>query len=239
MAGELVVGPWYRPTRTMARPHPSLIDIAAARPVAPVDDPSHFVVSAAEHRMAGLASWVATQQDYGLDQTAKHDSGRLQGFDVPCAGVWVDMHTDPVKVGVALPRPDELWARTERRTVRGIPCRVLDVETSILQAVLHLQEDRFSELIGFADVARMADDAVDWGWLESYAAAAGLSVHLNEGLRVISEVLDIELPYDRTVSSRIWRRLWPETSRLRGGVGLTRKVRNPLLDPVHDGGSAP
>ncbi|MCP3975324.1 MAG: hypothetical protein GY720_12640, partial [bacterium] len=55
----------------MARPHPSLYDIAAGRAVRPVAESEAFVESAVEHRMAGLALWAAAQSDFGLDAVGK------------------------------------------------------------------------------------------------------------------------------------------------------------------------
>jgi Uncharacterised nucleotidyltransferase len=38
----------------LARPHPALLDLAAGRPVRPIDDPDGLLTSARAHRMAGL-----------------------------------------------------------------------------------------------------------------------------------------------------------------------------------------
>ncbi len=300
----------------MARPHPSLYDIAAGRTVRPVAESEAFVESAVEHRMAGLALWATTKADFGLDAAAKQvlaahklqvaaqsirlkaiitsvlhalgshgmaaavfkgvatesrwypgpgtrpaadidlfldpaSHGRLdeiiqlfqpshalagaaqrlfgarllQGFDVDHDGIWVDVHTDPIKVGVPLPRVGELWERTEVEDLDGIECRVLDKETSLLQAMIHLEKDPFSELQALVDAARIVDAGVDWDWLQSFARDAGLGVHLNQGLRVVGEALDLEIPFDPAQSSTLWRRLWPEESRLLGKAGMSRKVR--------------
>ena len=182
----------------MARPHPSLVDIAAGRPVRPVLNGAEFVESAMEHRMAGLALWSANRGEFDLDAASKqqlaglklratlqsnrlaataagaieklrgigigaavfkgiatetrfypepgtrpaadvdlfidpashhrlneiidlfqpahalsgaaqrlHDVGRLQGFDILYKDIWVDMHTDPIKVGVPIPGLEE------------------------------------------------------------------------------------------------------------------------------------
>jgi hypothetical protein len=192
------------------------------RPAADVD---LFIDPAAHHRLNEIIDLF--QPAHALSGAAQrlHDLGRMQGFDVLHKDIWVDMHTDPIKVGVPIPGLGELWRRTEVVDLGGVPCRVLDTEASILQAIVHLQKDRFSELHGFTDVARMAAGDVDWDWLQSFAAAGGLAVHLNEGLRVVSDVLDVDLPFDSRFSSRVWKRLWPEDSRLRGKAGKTRKVR--------------
>lgn len=154
-----------------------------------------------------------------------HDAGQLQGFDVGHNGVWIDFHTDPIKVGVPIGGYAEMWERTILSDLGGVECRVLDTDTSVLQAVLHLQKDRFSHLQGYVDVARMTQGPVDWDWVQRFAVQAGLGVHLNEGLRVVGDVLDLELPHDSQQTSRVWRRVWPEDSRLLGSTGMTRRVR--------------
>ena len=192
------------------------------RPAADVD---LFIDPASHGRLNEIIALF--QPDHALAGAAQRlfDKGRLQGFDVAHNGIWIDFHTDPIKVGVPLPRLEEVWDRTEVMDLGGVEARVIDLETSILQAVVHLQKDRFSELHGYVDVARMARQEVDWRWLQQYAEEAGLVVHLNEGLNAINEALDLDLPFNPEQTSTLWQRLWPADTRLRGKVGKTRKVR--------------
>ena len=172
--------------------------------------------------------------DHGLLGKAQRlcDAGRIQSVDFIWEDVWIDVHTDPIKVGIDLPNSDDLWRRVEPMELEGKEVLVLDAEATLLQSVLHLQKDRFSRLHGFADIARIAASGLDWDWIQEFAKHAGLSIHLNEALRVVSEVLSIDLPYDSAESSRLWRVIWSERTRLRGDVGLTRKVRTHYWIPL-------
>ncbi len=171
---------------------------------------------------------------HGLRGKAQHlfDAGRIQSIDFIWDDVWIDLHNDPIKVGVELPDLDRLWPRMETIDLSGFPALALDTESTLLQSAIHLQKDRFSRLHGFADIARIAAAGVDWDWVQRFAAGVGLRIHFNEALRVVAEVLSIPLPYDRAATSRLWKAIWPERSTLRGDVGLTRKVRTHYWIPM-------
>jgi len=154
------------------------------------------------------------------------DGGLIQSIDIPVGDIWVDLHTDPIKVGIRLPGIERLWARRDKILIDSMEVAALDAEASLFQAAIHLQKDRFSRLYGFTDVAQIAAGSdLDWDWIQNYAADTGLAIHLNESLRVVADTLGIDLPVLPGKDSRVWRAIWPERSRLRGGVGMTRRVR--------------
>ncbi|NND02655.1 MAG: hypothetical protein HKN91_07700 [Acidimicrobiia bacterium] len=160
------------------------------------------------------------------------DAGRIQSIDFEWDDVWIDVHTDPIKVGIDLPGIAAMWGRLDKIELAGVEVSVLDSEATLLQAAVHLQKDRFSRLHGFADIARIAAAGLDWEWVQGFADELGLRIHFNEALRVVSDVLAVDLPYDRSVKSRLWRAIWSERTRLRGDVGLTRKVRTHYWIPM-------
>lgn len=160
------------------------------------------------------------------------EDGRIQSIDFLWDGIWIDMHSDPIKVGIELPAVSAVWRRMEHIELDGSDVPALDAEASLVQAAVHLQKDRFSRLYAFADIARIAAGGVDWDWIRDFASDIGLAVHVNEALRVVAEVLGIDLEYDRTVGSPLWRAIWPERTRLRGDVGMTRKVRTHYWIPM-------
>lgn len=160
------------------------------------------------------------------------DAGRIQSIDFVRGQIWIDLHTDPIKVGIDLPNLAQLWERTTTIDLAGVPVLTLDAEASLLQGLIHLIKDRFSRLHGFVDIARIARDGLDWRWVQSFARDAGLYVHVNQALRVVSDVLQIDLPYDREARSLVWRAIWPERIRLRGQAGMTRKVRSHYWIPL-------
>lgn len=171
---------------------------------------------------------AALAPDHALSGKAQAlvDQGLIQSIDLVIEGIWIDLHIDPIKVGIALPGIEQLWERHEVLMFNSTEIRALDAEASLLQAAIHLQKDRFSRLHGFADVARITQGSdLDWIWIQSFAEEIGLSMHLNESLRVVSETLGIELPVAADKRSRVWRAIWAERTRLAGSVGMTRRVR--------------
>ena len=154
------------------------------------------------------------------------ERGHIQSIDFQWNGIWIDLHFDPFKVGVPLPGLDRLWDHLGEVELDGGVLRALGPEVSLLQAALHLQKDRFSRLYGFADVAFIAaSPGLDRELARGLAGDFGLAVHFNETLAVVGDVLRLPIPYDPGLRSAVWRAIWPERSRLRGTVGMTRRVR--------------
>jgi len=154
------------------------------------------------------------------------DQGIIQSVDVLVEDIWIDLHVDPIKVGIRLPGIEKLWGRCEPLVFNSTEISALDAEASLLQAAIHLQKDRFSRLQGFVDVVRIAEVTdLDWVWIQGFAEEIGLSVHLNESLRVVSETVGIELQVATGKGSRVWRAIWADRTHLKGSVGMTRRVR--------------
>jgi len=200
---------WYPESGTRpAADADLLLDAAGARSVDEI-----LAALAPDHPLRGSAQ-------------ALIDQGFIQSVDLVVEGIWIDLHVDPIKVGISLPGIEQLWERCDMLKFDSTEVRALDAEASLLQAAIHLQKDRFSRLHGFADVARIARDSeLDWAWIQDFAAQTGLSLHLNESLRVVADTLGISLPVAANQRSRLWRSIWAERTRLGGSVGMTRRVR--------------
>jgi len=154
------------------------------------------------------------------------ERGYVQSIDFQWKGIWIDLHFDPFKVGIPLPGLDSLWDQLGDVELDGGIFQALGAEASLLQAAIHLQKDRFSRLYGFADVAFIAGSpGLDWELARGLAGDLGLAVHFNETLAVVGDVLRLPIPSDPRLHSAVWRAIWPERSRLRGSVGMTRRVR--------------
>lgn len=154
------------------------------------------------------------------------ERGHIQSIDFQWNDIWIDLHFDPFKVGIPLAGLGRLWDHMGDVELDGEVFRALGAEASLLQAAIHLQKDRFSRLYGFADVAFIAGSpGLDWEMARALADDLGLAVHFNETLAVVGEVLRLSIPYDAGLRSAVWRAIWPERSRLRGSVGMTRRVR--------------
>ncbi len=196
---------------------------SGTRPAADVD---LWIAPAHASRLDAIVDVLAPDHPLGGRAQALAAAGHIQSIDLVSDDIGVDLHTDPIKIGISLPSIDELWERLEPLPLGDTTVNALDAEASLLQAAIHLQKDRFSRLNGYADVARIAAAAdLDWEWIQSFAAEIGLAVHLNESLRVVASTLGIDLPVTASPRSLLWRAAWPERTRLRGAVGLTRRVR--------------
>lgn len=193
------------------------------RPTADVD---LFLSPETQRDLNAVVAALAPGHPLAGKAQALTDAGFIQSVDTVVDGVGVDLHVDPIKVGISLPGIERLWERQEKLKIGSLEVGGLDAEASLLQAAIHLQKDRFARLHGYADIARIAaTPELDWDWIQSCAADLGLAVHLNETLRVVAGTLGIELPVARRHRSRLWRAIWSERTRLRGAVGMTRQVR--------------
>ncbi len=305
----------------MSRPHPTLLDVAAGRPLGEIAEPEALVVSAAEHRMLGLlhealsggevafprnlaaglaqhrlairvsnqvlwrtlaridtvaaghgidlaafkgvtneARWYRgeglrpcadidvfvaphhldrigelvrlLQPDHPVVGTiqAMIDGGAAQGVDLHLPnGTAIDLHQEPIKLGIPVRQLDEIWSTTGTVAAPdGTEIRVLAPEIALVQALLHLQKDRFSYLLGFVDVARMISGSdIDWDMVDRFVRGEGLALHTYESMRVVASWLDLDVPIPPTgrLARRLWRVAWPPSSRLQGHVGMSRMVR--------------
>lgn len=146
---------------------------------------------------------------------------RLRSVDLSWQGIPVDLHFDPFKFGVWHQDLDSVWANTE---VRDDGIRVMGSAAELLVAILHLNKDRFSRLIGFVDVVRGATQpgVAEASW--ELAKAIGVTVPVACSAQVVRETLGAEIPIPEPPpgwKTRMWRRLWPEGSRLLGNEGYS------------------
>lgn len=148
-------------------------------------------------------------------------------------GVWVDIHADLFKVGVANRSASQLWARTEEYELPGsATVRVLDAEGSLLHFLLHFNVDNLALLSRGMDILRVVDRAeVDWGAFDSLTAADGLDVPALMTLAALHEVLALPLPRKRPggLRMRLWEKMWPESAWLRGGDIREQRLRQRLI----------
>lgn len=150
------------------------------------------------------------------------------------SGAWLDVHVDPLKIGVRSSQLDTIWELGEMFDLGdGILVRVLSPEIALVQFLLHAQKDRFSFLLALADVARvLADTPINWEFVERFARKDDLAVHVYESLRAVDGFLDLALDADLTApwpsagwKRKAWHLLWPDQSLVQGDHGFTRRVR--------------
>lgn len=158
-------------------------------------------------------------------------SGDLQSVDlVDEAGTSIDLHFDILKVEVATRRPEVIWERTVGLdTPGGTQVRTLDAEMSLVHFLLHINKDRFAHLLAFADIVRIVQtETLDWDFIDSFVRHEGLDTHVYQTLETVMTTIGLPAPHHPRSGpwrSRLWRVLWPERIRLRGGIGRVRRHR--------------
>ena len=158
--------------------------------------------------------------------TSLATAGNLQSVDLrDDLASHIDLHFDILKYEVKTRQGQVIWDRTKFfETPNGRQVRVLDPETSLILFLLHLNKDRFSYLLGLADVVRLVgQEDLDWGFIDRFLRTEGLDTHLYLALDTVFETLDLPAPAHPAPSgwrAAAWRGLWPESVRLGGDLGL-------------------
>lgn len=180
------------------------------------------------------------QPDHPLIEDVTHlvATRRIRSVDIVWRGVPIDLHFDPFKFGVWHDNLEAIWTDIED-TEEGY--RVMGSAAEMLNALIHLNKDRFSRLLGFVDVVRastqpgLSADAWD------LAKEIGVSVPVACSARVVAEVLGVPVPIPappRGWRSSAWERLWPPDTRLLGEEGYRRlRHRQDWLPLLCDGKS--
>ncbi len=156
------------------------------------------------------------------------DRRQLQSVDLAVAGVAVDLHFDPLKLGVWTPHLQTIWERTTH--VSGF--RTLGETDAAIQLLTHLVKDRFSWLIGMADVPKLLTSQRILCFVVNQAEAAGLERILYGAIWAISQHLLLSPPLAPQRPPRVWRILWHDALRANGLDGFLRSNRRQHLIPL-------
>lgn len=168
---------------------------------------------------------------------------QLQHVDITWDGVAMDIHLDPLKLG--------LWTRqvdlaVETATVVSGPdgqsVPVLAPELALVAFLTHLNKDRFSYLGAYGDVARIATrPELDWDLVDRFVRGEALQVPVWKSLSVVVDALDIDLdvPVVTGWRARLWDRLWPASVRLLGHEGRNARRRRQAWIPLLTSGRWP
>lgn len=185
---------------------------------------------------------AALQPDHPLvgEVSARARAGALETVDLRLPmGVWVDLHYDIMKWGLASRQRRAVWARTiPFELPSGRIIRTLNRDLSVAHFLLTLNRDRFRHLSGFVDVRlAIASGDVDWGEVERFGVGEGLGVHLTKSLRVVEDTLGIgpfplATPGGQRMRSLAWDVLWRDGVRLSGAEGLAVSRRKHWWIPL-------
>jgi hypothetical protein len=162
----------------------------------------------------------------------------LQHVDLRVGDVQVDLHLDPLKIGVPTRQLQDVWDTTEQLVTPHGSVRVLRPEVELVLLLLHLNKDAFSLLGPFLDIGNLlARHDIDWSLMRRFVATEGLEVPVYESLALVTSVLDLEFPREaprsdgpRTLS---WRRIWRSGRQLRGQQGRERAPSSQRLLAMH------
>ncbi|MCC5947041.1 MAG: nucleotidyltransferase family protein [Nitriliruptoraceae bacterium] len=184
-------------------------------------------------RRALVGLVAALQPDHpwlsGLDRMVARR--QIQSVTLQVDDLEVDVHVDPLKLGVWTRQAGQAWASTQEIALEdGRPIRVLSDDWTLLLLLIHLSKDRFQRLLGYADVVRIMRGG-DATWERVLALARGEGIeHLAEwAMDVIEADLGVRLrpevqptPPRLGLRSWIWHRLWRPDIRMRGSEGRRR-----------------
>ncbi len=136
----------------------------------------------------------------------------------------VDVHFDLFKLGFPSSLDAEIWARSTWLETVTVPLtvRVLDPETSLLHALIHLGRDRFRRLLGYVDVAHMVEHGeINWDEMQSLARAEGIDSPAAVALSAVADIQHLKVGPIESHGWRLplWKFLWRDETRLLGDVG--------------------
>ena len=160
----------------------------------------------------------------------------LPHVDLHVGATQVDLHFDPLKVGVPIRQLAQVWSTTEELTTAHGTLRVLSPEVELVLLLLHLNKDRFSYLGPFLDVARIvAWEPLNWARVAAFVDAEGLQVPVWSSLAKVAGVLSLDVPVTRPTGARAqsWARLWGADKGLGGDAGRAVAKGPQRLLPLH------
>jgi len=154
-------------------------------------------------------------------------AGEVQTVTLKVDGIEIDLHLDLLKTGLPMLHSKEVWDSTQRFELPGgTEVRVLDPASALFHLLVHLNKDRFQRLLGYADIARIADQEVDWSRLGQLAKIEGLQVSVALSLETVDADLmrpqNAEATRTSGIRASMWRTIWRRNIRLLGSAGRTR-----------------
>jgi hypothetical protein len=160
----------------------------------------------------------------------------LQHVDLRIGSTQVDLHFDPLKLGVPTVQIDEVWKSTETIETDQGSIRVLRAEIELVLLLLHLNKDRFAFLGSLLDIPRILQRAaLDWDYLQEFVAGEGLDVPVWNSLASVAEVLSltVDIPRPKGFRSLMWQRLWARHRMLGGYEGRQAAPTVQRMLPFH------
>ena len=198
----------------------------ATRPTTDVDiffDPAHL------DRMGDFAEALGAPAGTKAAVDAMVSEGRVFELTIPVAGTEVDLHRDPINM--VLPSRAEVhrWASTIEVTLaNSMTVHTLDLEWTMIQALIHGFRDNFADLLHIHDLALVFDADPDWDRIAAIADDEGWTDLIRYATAFVCDVLDRPSPLPRQVSRGALlaiRAVWPRPLLLHGATSISASHR--------------
>jgi hypothetical protein len=213
--GQAVSQRWY--------PRPDL------RPSYDID---MFVSPDQRKRLADLVNTLDPDSAAATAIPVMVEDGRVFEESTTVDGIAVDIHSDPENHVVHPRNAHLMWEHTEPlELTSGRSIRVLDIEASLIVALIHLFRDNFADLLHIYDIGQMMDADPDWRTVETIAESEAWTDLIRFSLGFVSDTLERPSPLPREVSlvsQALIRFIWPPSIRLSGIDSVIRSHRRHL-----------
>ena len=194
----------------------------------PACDIDVFVDPEQIDRLGELVERFATKPGNRAAVEGMVAEGRVFEYSLVVDRVAVDLHIDPMNLVVPTRQQQLLWEHTEMIPIPNErKIRTLDLELTIVQALLHLFRDNFADLLHIYDVSLMLDDDPDWHFIEAFIETEGWTDLVRFSLGFVCDVLERPSPLPRDISTNSRMAIstfWPERILLKGPESI---IANP------------
>jgi len=164
-------------------------------------------------------------------------AGELQSVDLAVGRLRVDLHFDPLKLGVWTREPGE-FRRTQQPVGNrgGVVVQTFGPECTLVELVLHVNKDSFAFLGSLVDISKvLRQSTIDWDLVHELVDANGLRVPFWRSLAFVAETLGQPVPTPPTlprVQSTVWSKTWSKDHVLQGNEGRIRAPKRQRMLPL-------
>ncbi len=165
------------------------------------------------------------------------DGGQLQSVDLAAGRHRVDLHFDPLKLGVWTREPEQFQRTQQQLGSRDdVVLQTFGAECTLVELVMHLNKDSFAFLGSFVDVVRVIrQSSVDWDLVHRVVDTNGLRVPFWKSLALIAETLAVDVPAPPRLpraQSSVWTKTWSPDHVLLGNEGRVRAPKRQRMLPL-------
>ncbi len=202
----------------------------------PADDIDVFVGPSQTDRLVDLVTEFDDAD--GIDQAieAMIAEQRIFEYTIYIGETSIDIHRDPWNLLLTPQQQDLIWQRTVQLALPdGRTVRTLDLEMSVVMALVHLLRDTFADLMHFYDIDLMINANPDWDFIAAFAEEEGWTDLVRFSLGLVCDVLDRPSPLPRDiglVSRIITGILWPRRLLLRGTGSVVKSHRRQFFSSL-------